>query len=150
MLLTVGFDQTMGTRSKRQKRPFEVAKLELGTKRICPNCGAKYYDLDRNPIVCPRCGTHFEVAATPSRVRAQPAPEPEEEEEEVVAEPADAEFVTLEEADEETADAGAVAAEGVEDEEEVETTEEDTFLEEDDEQGDDVTDIIGGVEDEEP
>jgi uncharacterized protein (TIGR02300 family) len=125
-----------------------VAKPELGIKRICPNCGAKYYDLNRDPIVCPRCGTHFEVANT--RVRAQAAPAPEEEEEEVVAEPANAEFVTLEEADEETADAGVVAAEGVEDEEEVETAEEDTFLEEDDEEGGDVTDIIGGVEDEEP
>ena len=125
-----------------------MAKPELGIKRICPNCGAKYYDLNRDPIVCPRCGTHFEVANT--RVRAQAAPEPEEEEEEAVPEPANAEFVTLEEADEETADAGVVATEGGEDEEEVETAEEDTFLEEDDEEGGDVTDIIGGVEDEEP
>ena len=76
-----------------------MAKPELGTKRVCPNCGAKYYDLNRDPIVCPRCGTHFEAANT--RVRAQAAPEPEEDEDEVEAAPADAEFVTLEEADEE-------------------------------------------------
>ena len=125
-----------------------MAKPELGTKRICPNCGAKYYDLNRNPIICPRCGTHFEVANT--RVRAQAAPEPEEEEEEVAPEPAEAEFVTLEEADEEAADGGVVAVEGVEDEEVEATAEEDTFLEESDEEGDDVTDIIGGVDEEEP
>ena len=124
-----------------------MAKPELGTKRICPNCGAKYYDLNRDPIICPRCGTHFEVANT--RVRAQAAPEPEEEEEEVAPEPVEAEFVTLEEADEEAADGGVVAVEGVEDEE-AETTEQDTFLEESDEEGDDVTDIIGGVDEEEP
>jgi uncharacterized protein (TIGR02300 family) len=126
-----------------------VAKPELGIKRICPNCGAKYYDLNRDPIVCPRCGTHFEVANT--RVRAQAAPEPEDEEEEAVApETTEAEFVTLEEADEEASDAGAVAAEGVEDEEVEAAEEEDAFLEESDEEGDDVTDIIGGVEEEEP
>jgi len=26
-----------------------------GTKRRCISCGAKFYDLDRRPIVCPKC-----------------------------------------------------------------------------------------------
>jgi hypothetical protein len=46
-----------------------VAKAELGTKRVCPNCGTKYYDLNKNPIICPKCGTYFEA---PTRPRAAP------------------------------------------------------------------------------
>ena len=34
-----------------------VAKPEWGTKRTCDKCGARYYDLNRNPAVCPQCGT---------------------------------------------------------------------------------------------
>ena len=34
-----------------------MAKPELGTKRVCVSCGAKFYDLQKNPAVCPKCGT---------------------------------------------------------------------------------------------
>jgi len=33
-----------------------MVKPELGTKRICVACGAKFYDLRRTPVVCPKCG----------------------------------------------------------------------------------------------
>ena len=36
-----------------------VAKVELGTKRQCQNCGAKFFDLNKDPIICPKCGTIF-------------------------------------------------------------------------------------------
>jgi uncharacterized protein (TIGR02300 family) len=36
-----------------------VANPEWGGKHTCQHCGAKYYDLQRSPIVCPKCGTHF-------------------------------------------------------------------------------------------
>ena len=57
-----------------------MAKEEWGSKRSClnPACGARFYDLKRNPIVCPRCGTEFDpqTAAKPRRPRpAAPAPE---------------------------------------------------------------------------
>jgi uncharacterized protein (TIGR02300 family) len=127
-----------------------VTKAELGTKRLCPNCGAKYYDLNHDPIICPRCGTQFEVTTTraraqPVKAAAVPVAEPE-----VEAAPA-AEFVTLEEADEEAADSGAIKID-VDDDEEVEADDEEdnTFLAEEDEEGDDVTDIIGDVDEEEP
>ena len=124
-----------------------VAKAQLGTKRICPNCGSKYYDLNRSPIICPKCGTRFEVAAAPARSRAAAKPVPAEVDTEIEAkEPV--EIVSLEEADEEAA-AGAVPIEGVEDDEEVEKEEEDdTFLAEED-ADDDVEDIIGDVDEEE-
>jgi uncharacterized protein (TIGR02300 family) len=34
-----------------------MAAPELGTKRVCVSCGAKFYDLTRLPAVCPKCGT---------------------------------------------------------------------------------------------
>ena len=121
-----------------------MAKADLGTKRLCPNCGAKYYDLHRSPITCPRCGTRFEPMHV-ARSRQAAAVVPDEEEIEEVEIPADAELISLEEADEE------VAGPADEDEEIVATeeVEEDTFLEPDDEAEDDVTDIIGDVDEEE-
>jgi uncharacterized protein (TIGR02300 family) len=40
-----------------------VAKPELGLKRVCPNCGARYYDLNRDPIACPKCGSPYDPEA---------------------------------------------------------------------------------------
>jgi uncharacterized protein (TIGR02300 family) len=34
-----------------------VAKPEWGTKRLCTSCGARFYDLNRQPIACPKCQT---------------------------------------------------------------------------------------------
>ncbi|MCQ8276914.1 TIGR02300 family protein [Acetobacteraceae bacterium KSS8] len=34
-----------------------MAKPELGTKRVCVSCGARFYDLTKVPAVCPKCGT---------------------------------------------------------------------------------------------
>jgi uncharacterized protein (TIGR02300 family) len=49
-----------------------VAKTEWGSKRICLNCGARFYDLNRTPIVCPSCETVFDPAANskPRRSRS--------------------------------------------------------------------------------
>jgi len=41
-----------------------VGKLDLGTKRICHSCGARFYDLNRDPIACPKCGTTHDPQAT--------------------------------------------------------------------------------------
>ena len=34
-----------------------MAKPELGTKRVCVACGARFYDLTKVPAACPKCGT---------------------------------------------------------------------------------------------
>ena len=34
-----------------------MAKVELGTKRVCVACGARFYDLGKSPAMCPKCGT---------------------------------------------------------------------------------------------
>jgi len=38
---------------------------EIGTKRVCLNCGTRFYDLRRVPPTCPKCGTEFIVVARP-------------------------------------------------------------------------------------
>jgi uncharacterized protein (TIGR02300 family) len=76
-----------------------VAKPELGTKRICPETGRKFYDLNKDPIVSPYTGQsyprRFFDTSVPSLV------EEEEEEKEVDLEEASADLVSLEEADDE-------------------------------------------------
>jgi uncharacterized protein (TIGR02300 family) len=136
-----------------------VAKPELGTKRLCGHCGAKFYDLSKVPIVCPKCHSVVELAALSPRGRpdaaaAARASAAAAEEEVVAPETADAEFVSLEEADAETQGkkpAEGEPAEGAEDDVELEdeTMDDDTFIEEQEEGDEDVTDIIGDVEDEE-
>ena len=134
-----------------------MAKPELGTKRLCGNCGAKFYDLNKDPIVCPKCATVMALAAVTARPRPEPPrPAAVAAEEEVAApETAEAEFVSLEEADAEAAGKKAPAGEATEgaEEEEVELEDEPmddaTFIEEQEEGDEDVTDIIGDVDDEE-
>lgn len=46
-----------------------MAKTDLGAKQVCPNCGAKFYDLSRRPAVCPKCTTSFDPAEEGVRVR---------------------------------------------------------------------------------
>jgi uncharacterized protein (TIGR02300 family) len=128
-----------------------VAKPELGTKRLCAGCGAKFYDLNKDPIHCPKCGVVYEVAvaARPSRAEpVAPVARPPVPEEVPVPEPQEVETVSLEEADAEaagTAKKPAPAEPGAEEEEvEIEETLDDTFIEEQEEEDADVTDIIGG------
>ncbi len=123
-----------------------MAKPELGVKRLCPSCGTKYYDLNRSPIRCPKCGTAFEVgqvAVRPEKL-VKVAPIEEIEAEEVVA---DVELVSLEEADAEASGGEVVDDLDPEEIAEIDPVE-DEFLEEE-EGDDDVADIIGDVEDEE-
>jgi uncharacterized protein (TIGR02300 family) len=41
-------------------------KALRGTKRVCPACAARFYDLIRDPIVCPSCGVHYVPDASPA------------------------------------------------------------------------------------
>jgi uncharacterized protein (TIGR02300 family) len=52
-----------------------MTKPELGTKRLCTECGARYYDLNKTPITCPKCSAPLQVVeAKTARRSAQPAP----------------------------------------------------------------------------
>ncbi len=144
-----------------------MAKSELGTKRLCGSCGAKFYDLSKTPIVCPKCSTVFEIVVPVARGRAAEAAAAAaagiaaaaaaaaaagakaKEAEAEVPETADVELVSLEDADAE-APGKKAAGDGAEGDDDVEETGEAPFIEEQEEGDDDVTDIIGeGHEDEE-
>jgi uncharacterized protein (TIGR02300 family) len=129
-----------------------VAKAELGTKRLCANCGAKFYDLNKDPIVCPKCQTVMQLAAVP-RARPEAARPAAEEEEAVVPETQEAEFVSLEEADAEAQGKKpeGEAVEGADEDIEIEDEPIDdaAFIEEQEEGDEDVADIIGDVDNEE-
>ena len=34
-----------------------MVKVELGIKRICCSCGTRFYDLNKRPPICYKCGT---------------------------------------------------------------------------------------------
>jgi len=145
-----------------------VAKPELGTKRLCGSCGAKFYDLGKDPIVCPKCGTVFQVIVPVTRARpgdagraaaaaaagvaaaAAAAAATKAKEAEAAEQEEGAEFVSLEDAD---AEAQGKKTEGgdVPDTDDIEVEEDESmddaaFIQEDEEEGDpDVTDIVGDV-----
>jgi len=129
-----------------------VAKSDLGTKRICPTTGKKFYDLNKNPVISPYTGEVVPIApVAPPRGRAAAASAPP-----TAAEMPEAaeneELVSLEEADaeENTGKVKAVVPESEDDIEVDETIEDDddddsTFIADDEEGDEDVTDIIGDV-----
>ena len=134
-----------------------MAKSDLGTKRICPTTGKKFYDLNKSPVISPYTGEVVPIAPVPPpRTRADAAarasaaaaaaaeatPEPVEAEELVPLEEADAE--------ESSGKVKAVVPESEDDIELDETIEGDddddsTFIADEEEGDEDVTDIIGDV-----
>lgn len=127
-----------------------MVKAELGTKRTCPSCAAKFYDLLKNPIVCPKCGTSFVAAAIlPSKGDYTPAAAPKvrEKVETEEAETGDVELISLEDVEEDGKDDDETA--GIEDvdlgeEEGGDGEEDDTFLVEEEEEGDNVSGLLDG------
>ena len=117
-----------------------MPKPDLGSKHQCQNCSTKFFDLNKDPIVCPKCGTVFQ--ATPISARAASRAAPVADDDEVEADPS-AELVPLEEAD---ADEDKVVAAVVDDDaDEIEDEPaDDTFLEEEEDGDDDVSDLIDG------
>ena len=129
-----------------------MAKTDLGTKRVCPETGRKFYDLGKTPVISPYTGKVVPIVLpTQSRSRPEPAAAakvaPVVEAEAIVPETQDAEFVSLEDAEAEQQGkkpAGATAAAG--EDEEIggdESLDDAAFIEEQEEGDPDVTDIIG-------
>jgi uncharacterized protein (TIGR02300 family) len=116
-------------------------KSERGTKRTCQSasCGSRFYDLNRDPIVCPICGTVYEmmtttaigaVAPTAEKAPRRAAKKPEA----AVPAPGDAPEVEADDA----------LAEIDTDDDAIEDDDDETFLEAEEEDGGDVSGIIGG------
>jgi len=129
-----------------------MSKPARGTKRVCPSCGARFYDLNRTPITCPVCQAVYQVSPPTSRrgERAQPV-----EVRKVVVEPEaeapvleSAEIISLEEAEEPGADAAVEEDEEIvdlgDDAPEIPAGDDDNaFLEEEEEGEADVSGIVG-------
>lgn len=125
-----------------------MAKPELGTKRICPDTGRKFYDLNKTPVISPYTGKVVPIAAAPVRAaRPETAKAVGDENESIVPETADAEFVSLEDAEaEQQGKKPATAGAQVEDDDvemDDESLDDAAFIEEEEEGDADVTDIIG-------
>lgn len=142
---------------------FSMGRSELGTKRVCGECGARFYDLGRDPIVCPKCGTAYDVAALattrprPEPKKAKPAPVAEETAEDEDVD--DEDLVALEDVDAEEEDTGRAVRVADDDEDEdlpavdeaddADDADAEEFLEDED-GDDDVSDLIeGDIDDEE-
>ena len=53
-----------------------MSKQVWGAKRQCPECGARFYDLNKDPIVCPKCKKVYEPEASKPSRRGRPQPPP--------------------------------------------------------------------------
>lgn len=136
-----------------------MAKSELGTKRICPTTGKKFYDLNKTPVISPYTGEVVPIVVAPVRGRgeaaraAASAPSPSDATPEAETE----ELVSLEEADAEENSGKVKKAVVPESEDDIEIDDsldddeddDSTFIADEEEGDEDVTDIIGDVGDDE-
>lgn len=120
-------------------------KAERGTKRTCQNteCGSRFYDLNRDPITCPICGTVYELAVSSAAIAAAAPPAAEKAMRKPAKKPVyPIEGAKPEDVPEAEGDEALVAVEG--EEEAAAGDEDETFLEEEEEDGSDMSGIIGG------
>lgn len=124
-----------------------MSKNKLGTKRQCPSCEAKYYDLNRTPITCPKCQHIFDQSVDEELNELEIEEDAIEklDDEEIKGEEGP-EIITLEEAESEQM--GGTTPD-IESDENIVTDESESFLGDDDDDDDDVADIVVGSDDDE-
>ena len=120
-----------------------MANSERGTKRTDPDTGKKFYDLNMDPIVSPYTGKSYprsffeQLPGKPGPATARKVDDEDEQEDEDEAETTGPEIVSLEEADaEEAGDEDIPEVEDVEVDEDLGEDEEDAFLEDDEDEAD--------------
>ena len=125
-----------------------MAKPDLGAKRICPETGRKFYDLNKDPIVSPYTGQSYPRSYFDSSTSSVIEEDEDADEKELENEDG-AEIVSLEDADDEAKGAGDLARADDDDEDVDLGDDDDTFLADEEEDEDDVSDIISVGEDDE-
>ncbi len=126
-----------------------MVDAELGTKRSCPSCASRFYDLNNDPITCPHCEETFVVepilpskADSPAAAAPAAAPPPAEQAKvEVPTQVADDDDDIKVDTEEDEI-AGIEDVDLGEDEEVVAAEDDNTFLETDDDDDANVTDIV--------
>lgn len=126
-----------------------MAKAELGTKRVDPETGRKFYDLNKDPIVSPYTGKSYPRSYFEDSKASALEEEDEVEDKELDNEDEGAEIVSLEDADEEAKGGDDLPDIGDDDDVDLGDDDDDTFLEDEEEEDDDVSDMIGVGDDEE-
>ena len=119
-----------------------MAKAELGTKRIDPETGKKFYDLNRDPIISPYTGISYPRSYFEATVAESRAAEEDAEEEELDTAWEKPEFVSLEDADDEAK--GGEDLPDLDDDVDLGDDDDDAFLEEDEDEDDDISGLLGG------
>lgn len=124
-----------------------MSKPELGTKRDCPSCGAKFYDLNKSPAVCPKCKHEFVPDSGAKAKRVKPVEKPKEKAPRPVVVADDDDNVSLDAMRDEELAAEDLGDDILEDigEEIEDAAEDDAFLPDDEDEEDDVSGIIRGV-----
>lgn len=122
------------------------SKAERGTKRTCqnPECGSRFYDLNRDPIICPICESAYQLEPSPAvlaaaaQAAAEKAAAKKAAKKPVFEAPA-AKPDAVADGDDEL-----VVIEGDDDDAAATTEDDETFLEAEEEDGSDMSNIIGG------
>lgn len=123
-----------------------MANPEWGTKRVCQSCGTKFYDLLREPIVCPKCRTEFDPEAFLKTRRSRSAIPAEKEASPAAASAPGAGNIEIGEAEVLDDEDEAVQADEGGDEEDDDMIEDASELGEDE---DDMAEVIENVDEEE-
>jgi uncharacterized protein (TIGR02300 family) len=126
-------------------------KAARGTKRVCQNCGSKFYDINRTPITCPICQSVFQQQE--SRLKPIVGNAVVDEDDDAISPAmANVDMVSLDEVAEAENDLPEIDDDGL-----VDIDDEDTdlkadadepFIEDEDDSGDDVSGLLGGGRDE--
>ena len=119
-----------------------ATKQNRGTKRTCQSseCGSHFYDLNRTPIACPICGAEYVVGSSPAPITIVQPEEP------APPKPKKKKFAQVEADEEETTKEDTL--DEVEADKTVGNDDDETFLVQEEEDGGDVSKILGGTKSE--
>jgi uncharacterized protein (TIGR02300 family) len=115
-----------------------ATKQARGTKRTCQNCDERFYDLGHDPIICPFCGAKYVIASSPAALAALQAEQRElsaRKAKKPAGDEAEGELPAVE---------GEEALADVETDDTSTGEDDETFLQDEEEEGGDVSNIIGG------
>jgi uncharacterized protein (TIGR02300 family) len=126
-------------------------KAARGTKRVCQNCGSKFYDINRTPITCPICQSIFQQQESRSKPVIGNAVA-DEDDDAISPATTSVDLVSLDEVAEAENDLPDIDEDGlvdIDDEDaDLKVDADEPFIEDEDDSGDDVSGLLGGGRDE--
>ncbi len=122
-----------------------MAKLAWGTKLTCPSCGARFYDLRRPSVACPKCESPYsgKINVKPKRTRVPAEAAKQVEQAVVIAAAAEPNKESRASTEGESRVFGDKELEGIGDVEGVETGKAEELIEDPSELGEDDDDVAG-------